>query len=66
MIPRNNSITSQIGQLLEDYAGVMGLLPGAPDLFPAELFDSFSAQYCGMKVTSIQGVTRGQYEDFAT
>lgn len=47
-VPRNASATSILGQLLEDYAGVLGLLPSGVDLFPAELFDSFCSQNCGI------------------
>lgn len=46
---KNNSLTSQINQLMEEFGGVLGAFPSAADLFPADLFDAFCAQNCGIQ-----------------
>lgn len=48
MVPKNASLTSIAGQLLEEFAGTFGNLPNASDLFPADLFDAFCAQNCAL------------------
>lgn len=60
MVPKNASLSSQIGQLLEEFAGRFGDLSSASDLFPADLFDQWSAQLCAMPYRH----TPEQYEDY--
>lgn len=60
-IPRNASLTSIAGQLLEEFAGTFGNLPNAADLFPSDLFDTFCSQYCAVKH---EHKTPEQYSDY--
>lgn len=61
MVPKNASLSSILGQLLEEFGGSFGNLPNAVDLFPADLFDTFCSQYCNVKH---EHRTPEQYSDY--